>query len=365
VVNPDGTASVLGDPSVGPYDGGDDTLVGVQNDSSSSVIGLKLSSTLPIFDFDGDGLCSGLFSPTPAGCPFGTTGYEGPNTTFTPASSTIGNVNFTGGLPAGGTTYFSLESVVQAAQLLVNTTHYRIDLKAWIPQAKVVDPEQPISLSYLTAAVIHFPCYTPSFLLIPFTIVTTDYRGDNHVGFDGSYRVQSTVEFDWDTKKILNVTVLPDPDSHYGTSHLEATYSNFLNTNTCVLATGTATRSTAASASGSSFNLTYSSANPLVRIPFTPTIDGLLSGTIAANGTINLNYRTDLFPSHGFRVTKDGSAQRTDTVSDASCLLTTLGIPGLAFIGAGLSAQINSGSRTVAPGDSGLTASTRSRLCLP
>src|SRR5947209_2316964 len=37
VVNPDSTVSVWGDPSVGPYDGGDDTLVGIVNESSAAV----------------------------------------------------------------------------------------------------------------------------------------------------------------------------------------------------------------------------------------------------------------------------------------------------------------------------------------
>lgn len=160
VVNADGSTTVLGDPAVGPYDGGDDTLVGVQNNLGSPVTGLKLSSTLGIFDLDGDGICSG-FSPGPTGCPFGPTGYEGPGTTFSSTSSTVGNVLFTGGLAPGATAYFGLESVVQAAQLLasVNTTHYRIDMKAWIPQKLVVDPEQPITVPWVLGAIIHSPCH--------------------------------------------------------------------------------------------------------------------------------------------------------------------------------------------------------------
>jgi hypothetical protein len=46
VVNADRTVSVLGDPSVPPYDGGktpDDTLIGVQNNSTAPVLALTVS----------------------------------------------------------------------------------------------------------------------------------------------------------------------------------------------------------------------------------------------------------------------------------------------------------------------------------
>jgi hypothetical protein len=78
-----------------------------------------LSSPLPIFGFDGDGLCD--VSPRPAGCPFGPYGYEGPGTRFSDISAdqTSGVVHFTGGIPPsagippGGSTYFSLEERIQ------------------------------------------------------------------------------------------------------------------------------------------------------------------------------------------------------------------------------------------------------------
>jgi hypothetical protein len=66
---------VLGDPSQGPFDGADDTLIGVLNSSGSTVTDIAIASDSSVFGFDGDGLCT--FSPGPAGCPFGPTGYEG------------------------------------------------------------------------------------------------------------------------------------------------------------------------------------------------------------------------------------------------------------------------------------------------
>ena len=106
--------NIFVDPTVPPYDGVEDTLVGVLNDSSATVNNVTLAGVgvtgAPIFGFDGDGLCAG-FTGSPPGCPFGPTGYEGPNTSFSGISPdmTTGTVNFTGGLAVGGSGYFSLE----------------------------------------------------------------------------------------------------------------------------------------------------------------------------------------------------------------------------------------------------------------
>src|SRR5256885_6714900 len=45
--------SVKTDPSQGPFDGIEDTLIAVQNNSSQTVYSLPLSSPNPIFSFDG------------------------------------------------------------------------------------------------------------------------------------------------------------------------------------------------------------------------------------------------------------------------------------------------------------------------
>jgi RHS repeat-associated protein len=110
----DGGNNIYSDPSQGPYDGTDDTLVGVVNDSTRPVSSLQLSSNTDLFGFEGDGLC--VYSPTPAGCPFGPTGYEGPNTSFSNISpgSSGGVVNFTAPLAPGATAYFSLEEALTA-----------------------------------------------------------------------------------------------------------------------------------------------------------------------------------------------------------------------------------------------------------
>jgi len=119
VFNADGSTSVKTDPSQPPYDNSEDTLIGVQNNSTSPRASVDLTGTAAPFGFDGDGICAGLTPPTPAGCPFGPTGYEGPNTSFSNISADFnsGRVNFTGGLKGGASTYFSLEGVVTAGNI--------------------------------------------------------------------------------------------------------------------------------------------------------------------------------------------------------------------------------------------------------
>ncbi|MDQ6944926.1 MAG: SGNH/GDSL hydrolase family protein [Actinomycetota bacterium] len=115
-MNPDRSVSVYGDSSVTPYDGGDDTLVGVLNLSSAAVDAITVTGPgTGLGGLDGDGLCSfGV-----AGCPFGPTGYEGPGTSLVtkPSLPDDAETDFTGGLAQNVFTYFSLEGALTSAQL--------------------------------------------------------------------------------------------------------------------------------------------------------------------------------------------------------------------------------------------------------
>jgi hypothetical protein len=113
-----GSLRVFNDPTQGPYDTIEDTLVGVQNDSENPIASIPLSGP-DIFGFDGDGIC-GLspitgqpFVPAPGACPFGPTGYEGPDTSFSTASVNSGVVNFPTNLASNTSAYFSLEGAIQ------------------------------------------------------------------------------------------------------------------------------------------------------------------------------------------------------------------------------------------------------------
>ncbi|MGH9404430.1 MAG: PEP-CTERM sorting domain-containing protein [Terriglobia bacterium] len=126
-LNSGGTAtiSVTSTPA---YDGVEDQLVGVINNSGTAIGSIMLSGS-DIFGFDGDG----AFSP---GCDFSggapypcgaatsgdTTGYAGPNTSFTVTDSDNGTLNFTGGLANGGTAVFSLEAAPSTGGFTVTGT---------------------------------------------------------------------------------------------------------------------------------------------------------------------------------------------------------------------------------------------------
>jgi hypothetical protein len=116
LIKADGGQRVLTDPNVSPtYDGADDTLIGVVNQSSTPISSIPLTAPNVIFGFDGDGICSSSINPKPAGCPFGPTLYEGPGVSFTSinAAKTSGVVVFNPPIPAnGGTAYFGLEVAI-------------------------------------------------------------------------------------------------------------------------------------------------------------------------------------------------------------------------------------------------------------
>lgn len=109
-VNPDGTVTGALVAGANPYDGSDDALVGIINNSATAFQSIILTGSGNgggLFAFDGDGIC------TFVSCTYtNPTGYEGPLNTFTSINSagTSGTVLFAGaGLAAGASTYFSLE----------------------------------------------------------------------------------------------------------------------------------------------------------------------------------------------------------------------------------------------------------------
>jgi uncharacterized repeat protein (TIGR01451 family) len=128
--NPNNTCGTGGTSACdGPFDGNDDTLVGIVNQTDVAIPTVALVSTSDIFHFDGDGICSGKYGTTwlgETGCPYTTnpTDYEGPGTSFSGYGSgdgyTHGNVNFSGaGLGAGASTFFSLESALNSATFTI------------------------------------------------------------------------------------------------------------------------------------------------------------------------------------------------------------------------------------------------------
>src|ERR1019366_9286278 len=95
-----------------PYDGTEDTLVGIQNSSGGVLNDIFLSNPgSDLFGFDGDGPCTYNLSDCFA---WSTTGYEGPDNTFAVIDGDHGTVNFTVGLAIGTGTWFALEVTPQS-----------------------------------------------------------------------------------------------------------------------------------------------------------------------------------------------------------------------------------------------------------
>jgi len=127
-VNADGSVSIAMDPNPpnnGPYDGTDDTLVGLQNNSNQAVMAFPLSSNETVFGFDNDGPCTALPKPAPcpssAGFPPDTTGYGGPGVTYSniSADKTSGTVNFSPGIAPGASAWFGLEETLTSTSQIV------------------------------------------------------------------------------------------------------------------------------------------------------------------------------------------------------------------------------------------------------
>ena len=121
VVNANNSITVLGDPALGPYDGSDDTLIGIVNNSAAAVPAITVTgSGSGLANLDGDGLCT--YAVT--GCPFGPTGYEGPGTSIKtdPSPPDSAEIDFAGaGLAPGKSAYFSLEGALTAAKITSRT----------------------------------------------------------------------------------------------------------------------------------------------------------------------------------------------------------------------------------------------------
>lgn len=119
-------AQILTDPSQGPYEGDEDTLIGVLNNTTGTTItSVPVSGTTNVFGFDGDGVCanpnptSGLPGADCTGNTADTTGYGGPDSFFTNinGAQTSGTVNFIHPLTPGQSTFFSLEEAINGSNI--------------------------------------------------------------------------------------------------------------------------------------------------------------------------------------------------------------------------------------------------------
>jgi len=105
-ISPTGATAVT--TGQGPYDGNDDTLVGVVNNSNTPIRALGINSGTGVFRFDGDGLTT---FGVPGNAKDGT-GYGGANAFYSNiVGGNNGVVNFNTPIaPGGGSSYFGLEN---------------------------------------------------------------------------------------------------------------------------------------------------------------------------------------------------------------------------------------------------------------
>lgn len=199
VVNPDETISVLGDSSVGPYDGGDDTLVGILNNSTVPISAITVSGpSSGLAAFDGDGICtyaiggtngSGFsgdsYCTSPQVSGTDPADYAGPGTSFTLDQNSQDDVevDFAGsGLAAGSSTFFSLEGALTAA--VVTAREGGI-----IPSA---------TSAKWAGYVSQYPPNTPVSARVTLPKITCNTAGQMAmwVGYDGQESDSNTVEQD-------------------------------------------------------------------------------------------------------------------------------------------------------------------------
>jgi len=220
---------------------------------------------------------------------------------------------------------------VAAPPAAAGTTHYHITMQAWIPQSLVVDPSTnglPVSYAQSLLILNFSNCWNPGWLA-PITTVYSRFTGDTHVGYDGSYRSLTTVDFDWDGSSITNFAT----NFYVGTSHRILNYwwpggwwwSG--GSTQCTEARTANLFYPGSSASGANFTFATMASDPFLPLYLATPLFGRLWGSISG-GNLSLTWDTGQFPSFGIQVAKNyQSPYYTKTVRDASGLGTDITNP--------------------------------------
>ncbi|MBM9506050.1 PKD domain-containing protein [Actinacidiphila acididurans] len=229
--------------------------------------------------------------------------------------------------------------------------HYRVEIRAWIPQPRVVDPVHPLDQALVGNTPDSWSaCGHRSGPMIQ----SSTFRGDDHRTFDsgsGSFRGRVWAEFDWDGTSITALRKATSPAGMYGATHRDFTIRTPHATIHCTRV-ATATKSaTATQETTKRVHLDLHTSNPLVDIipkygP-APAIDSDLLVTFAKPTELSVSGTTDLFPSHGFRIWRNGKVLYTRTTNQAACV-DALGPVGAYNLFTRLTHQTNRRSLTLA-----------------
>lgn len=260
----------------------------------------------------------------------------------------------------------------RSAQRSVRAYHqYDVELRAWIPHNKVVDPKMPLERPYDANAIAWDGgyCHPHAFWTQGPYAVEGWFKGDGHTEYEGAFRVKSGLSFRWDGSSITNVV---QGTSNFGTTERMRHYKAIGSDHTCVLTAKTATTQSDPSASGTTFRLHYSSENPVTASDgansgqyATPAIDGHVDGLFLSDGRLQLTYQTDEFPSHGLRVARNGAEVLRIYSTDASCFSNSnvMGPDGAYLLWNALRDEQSTRTATIGPADSWWSASYPSEAC--
>jgi hypothetical protein len=129
-INANGTVSASNPSGTSNYDGSDDALIGIQNNTSQTLNHFFLTGSSAnggsFGGMDGDGICDiARFSGANcAGAPTNTTfDYAPHGVTLTEVTATNGYVDLLGGLAPGAGFYFSLEAPADTSSITITTGH--------------------------------------------------------------------------------------------------------------------------------------------------------------------------------------------------------------------------------------------------
>ncbi len=252
---------------------------------------------------------------------------------------------------------------------VVVVTGYRVEIKSWIPQPEVVDPELPGDRLPVFVAPYEPVCHVPDNpvlkgLYLFDTDITSRFNGNDHRAYDGAFKVFMPIEFDYNGSRIINYGIAPgvhvgtthrlieqySPDGHYSCQELKTATDTVGQDNTF--------------SSGRSFSAEYSISEPLTTPADLSPIFIHVQGTVNSDGSLSVSIRHTLFPSHGVRVFIDGQQIYTHVFSDASCLSPgdVLGVSGAARLASGLLSRETT-SLLIRPTPVGTVGPTPSDLC--
>jgi hypothetical protein len=248
--------------------------------------------------------------------------YQSPNDLGLQPYISAVTYTFTGG--AGGCS--------NTASGIPGVQRYCVELKAWIPQKEAVDPEAPVDWlpRLISVTGLLNPVCDSGFLgtIASISVLRYRYNGNDHSRFDGSFKVDMPLEFDWDGHTISNFHVAPMASvqgvnvGHVGTTHHLIDQSWPFGSAHCeeVKTADDTVGSSNTRSSGSSFEAEYSIGIPLIAASMWFPIFDHISGVVEPNGALRMTITHSEFPSHGLRVSIDGTPEQTRIYNDASCL---------------------------------------------